>query len=200
MQPDIPQGRKRPAQPVYLRNSITQLFFVMKHISFRKFETHDKDACLIAFNSNVPRFFALHEVSLFDNFLDHIDDQHINDKYFEKTRFYVIESDGQLVGCGGFGYNKEPDEVILAWGLIHRGFHRQGLGNELLTYRLQRIKEYYPTADVRIDTTQFSAPFFEKHGFVTTKVTPDYYAAGMHRYDMVLNRTPTKPTCKNLYF
>ena len=40
-------------------------------------------------------------------------------------------------------------------------------------------------APVLIDTTQFSYPFFEKFGFETTKITKDFYAAGMDRYDMV---------------
>jgi len=160
----------------------------MKNISIRKFEISDKENCMIAFKSNVPQFFAEHEIALFDNFLDNIDSQFINDRYFDKTHFYVIESDDRLVGCGGFSYRKKTDMVNLTWGLIHKDFHKKGLGNELLIYRLEQIKEIYPTAKVRIDTTQYSAPFFEKHGFVITKITPDYYADNLDKYEMSLSK------------
>jgi len=37
-----------------------------------------------------------------------------------------------------------------------------------------------------MDTTQFSYSFFEKYGFKIEKITENFYALGMHRYDMVL--------------
>ncbi len=152
----------------------------------RPFCDHDKAGCMTAFKSNVPHFFLDHEISLFEDFLDGFHTQITNGKYFEKTYYYVTESANQIVGCGGFGYNDKTNSVTLAWGMVHKDFQKQGFGRKLLEYRLKQISILYPAAMVIIDTTQFSLPFFEKFGFVTTKVTDDFYGIGMHRYDMIL--------------
>lgn len=152
----------------------------------RDFNKNDKESCVISFKSNVPLYFTEKEISQFESFLDNFQSQIINGKYFEKTYYYVVVSADKIIGCGGFGYNDKTNIATLAWGLIHKEFHKKGFGEKLLAYRLDQIKKLYPAASVLIDTTQFSYPFFEKFGFVTTKVTPDFYTAGMHRYDMTL--------------
>lgn len=155
-------------------------------IQIREYVSSDRNACLDAFISNVPQFFTKDEIADFESFLVRIEEQQRREKIGRKTYFFVLLYDGRVVGCGGFG-DKDGDNIIsLAWGLIHRDFHRRGLGRELLTYRLKEIHRLYPSLPVVIDTTQFSFPFFQKFGFVTQKVTSDYYAPGMDRYDMML--------------
>lgn len=152
----------------------------------RAFEEYDKSGCLTAFKSNVPLFFTVQEVDEFESFLDNFKSQIINGKYFEKTYYYVIVVADKVIGCGGFGYNNKTNTATLAWGLVHRDFHKKGYGKKLLMYRLEQIKKLYTKVPVVIDTTQFSSPFFKKFGFSTTKITRDFYAVGMHRYDMIL--------------
>ena len=73
----------------------------------------------------------------------------------------------------------------MAWGMVDNALHKRGYGAQLLEYRINKMSELFPDTPVVLDTTQHSFGFFEKFGFSTVKVTNDFYAPGMHRYDMV---------------
>lgn len=146
----------------------------------RPYQPGDKNECLGAFKSNVPQYFTQEEIGDFENFLTKIEQADHNGK----THYYVILNDNKVIGAGGFGDRENSGIISLAWGFIHQDNHRKGFGKLLLSHRLEKISELFPDAPVVIDTTQFSYPFFEKFGFSTTKITNDYYAPGMHRYDM----------------
>ncbi|MBI3234572.1 MAG: GNAT family N-acetyltransferase [Bacteroidetes bacterium] len=148
----------------------------------RLYDPKDKATCIEAFKSNVPKYFTEDEVALFDVFLDEIAHPEISNQ----TYYYVILENDEVVGCGGFGIREGAKDVTLAWGLVHNNHHKTNLGVKLLSYRLEQIQIHFPNADVYIDTTQHTYTFFEKYGFVTTKITEDFYAKGLHRYDMVL--------------
>ncbi|MFA6260963.1 MAG: GNAT family N-acetyltransferase [Bacteroidia bacterium] len=137
---------------------------------------------MTAFRSNVPDYFVPGEVMEFENFLDKISKQIIP----LQTYYYVVGMDDRVIGCGGFGDKEDTGTITLAWGLIHHDFHKKGLGEKLLEYRIHQIRQIYPAIPVFLDTTQFTYTFFEKYRFSVVKITPDYYAGGMHRYDMVL--------------
>jgi N-acetylglutamate synthase-like GNAT family acetyltransferase len=156
--------------------------------TIRKYNKHDRNECLAAFKSNVPLYFTEAEVIDFENFLTRTETLNNDDKD-EVTHYYVILFEQKIIGCGGFG-DKDNNKIIsLAWGLIHKDYHKKQFGKQLLLYRLKQIKQLYINLPVVIDTTQFSFQFFEKFGFVTTKITEDYYTKGMHRYDMILKDT-----------
>lgn len=156
-------------------------------LQFRPYQATDFQACLEAFKSNVPQFFSDQEVLDFESFLNTnaLFQGPENDKL--NPNYHVVLSGNMIVGCGGFGYRLDSDEITLIWGLIHRDFHRQGFGREFLKFRLDKLHEIYPGRPVLIDTTQFSAPFFEKYGFERISRTDDYYSPGLHRIDMKLN-------------
>jgi ribosomal protein S18 acetylase RimI-like enzyme len=140
----------------------------------------DKIKCIEAFESNVPTYFAKEEIEEFKAFLTKLENGSI------QTKFFVVALNDEVIGCGGFGDKNNTSVVSLAWGLIHKNYHKQGFGEKLLRFRLERIKETVPNLPVIVDTTQFTSGFFEKFGFQTTKITNDYYADGLHRYDMIL--------------
>lgn len=154
----------------------------------RPYNYTDKEACLIAFESNVPKSFTKDEINLFSNFLDTFQNKNTTNK----TYYYVLVLNNEIIGCGGFGDKEGTNKITLAWGLIHAHFHKKGFGELLLKFRLKKIKEIHPNNDLYIDTTQHSHGFFEKFGFVTTKITPDFYEKGLHCYDMVLNEKVLK--------
>ncbi|MCX6186597.1 MAG: GNAT family N-acetyltransferase [Bacteroidetes bacterium] len=149
-------------------------------IRIREFEIQDKEACLIAFDSNVPLFFTKNEVNDFSHFLDTFQNKPIANK----TYFYAVILENEVIGCGGFGDKENVGIVSLAWGLIHKDFHNKGFGEQLLKYRLERIERIYSMKSVFVDTTQHTYGFFEKYGFVVSKITDNYYEKGMHRYEM----------------
>ncbi len=151
-------------------------------LQIRAYENTDKQACLEAFESNVPKYFTQAEIADFDAFLEMVPNKIVANKTF----YYVVVFGNEVIGCGGFGDKDNTNIITLAWGLIHRNFHKRGFGKELLAYRLAQIKEIYPNHIIYIDTTQYSYGFFEKFGFETTKITNDFYEKGLHRYDMEL--------------
>ena len=149
-------------------------------VQIKKYLKSDRLGCINAFKSNVPAYFTNDEIQEFEAFLTRIES--VNDK----TTFYVIYYKNQTIGCGGFGDKDNNGIISLAWGLIHKDFHKMGYGEKLLNYRIEQIKLLKPKFPVIIDTTQYAYGFFEKYGFKVTKITNDYYEIGMHRYDMIL--------------
>jgi N-acetylglutamate synthase-like GNAT family acetyltransferase len=147
-------------------------------IQIREYLKSDRIGCINAFESNIPPYFAESEKQDFEVFLTKLESN------ANRTRFYVVCYNNKIIGCGGFGDKNNNGIISLAWGLIHKDFHKMGYGEKLLKYRLEQIKLLKPKFDVIVDTTQYSYVFFEKHGFETKKITNDYYAIGLHRYDM----------------
>jgi ribosomal-protein-alanine N-acetyltransferase len=172
---------------ILLQPESLQMKSTIKEINFqiRPYTISDKDECMLAFKSNMPTYFAEHEVPDFESWLDRLDGQKAGDATYHR-HYYVGVLEGKIVGCGGFGYDKNKNEATLAWGLLHADAQKKGFGKALLTYRLQCIKSFYPNCSVLLDTTQKTFEFFEGHGFVVEKVTENSYAPGLHRYDMRL--------------
>lgn len=146
----------------------------------REYKPEDKQFCLKAFESNIPEFFVQDELIDFDNFLNRIATENIN------TKYYVVVHNNQIIGCGGFGDKDNKSVLSLTWGLIDKSYHKKGFGALLLKHRLDEAKRLFPELPMVLDTTQHSFGFFEKYGFKVTKITHDFYAQGMHRYDMEL--------------
>jgi len=145
-----------------------------------------KTACLAAFESNVPVFFfTAEELGQFDYFLDHFEANVYPNSITRRTYFFVLLVDGVLIGCGGFGDKDGNHRISLAWGLIHRDFHRQSFGKFLLQFRLKEIRNCFPESLVYIDTTQHSSSFYEKFGFQLKKVVPDHFELGMHKHELI---------------
>ena len=151
----------------------------------REFVKADKEECIKAFKSNVPVYFTEDEVNDFERFLDTYSTQLIKTT-IRRTYYYVVVLDAKIIGSGGFGDKENNGVISLAWGLIHTNYHKKGFGKKLFLYRLEKLKHLYVNPQVVLDTTQHTYTFFEKMGFVITKITEDFYTKGMHRYDMIL--------------
>ena len=132
----------------------------------------------------MPLYFTQQEAEQFEQWLDHFRTKDEN----SVDCYYVLEVNGLVVGCGGFGYLYTSKTATLAWGLVHRNHHKQGLGKQLFEFRISQIKTMFPEAEILLDTTQHSYSFFEKLGFKIEKITNDFYAKGLDRYDMKLSR------------
>lgn len=148
--------------------------------AIREYRSSDKDLCMAAFLTNVPKFFTHAEVGDFERFLDKLDDPAESNR----TPYYVLEWNDTMIGCGGFA--EKEGAITFAWGLVHGDYHKKGYGEQLLHFRIQEIKTRFPGKRIILDTTQFSYTFFEKYGFETVQFTENGYEEGMHRYDMIL--------------
>lgn len=168
--------------PLTSHRSICQLTsqFTMEQdplqLSIRPYKPEYKSECMAAFHSNVPTYFVQKEIDDFSKWLDAAEHEH----------YYVGDINGQIVACGGFHLDHKTNEARMTWGLVHRHYHRQGLGKQMILFRISTIKTLAPHMPIALDTTQHAAAFFEKMGFKTHKITKDFYAPGMDRYDMEL--------------
>jgi len=154
----------------------------------RPYRPHDFEACLALFDSNTPPFFAPEERVLFGRFLQD-----------DPARYFVLEEGGRLVACGGIALGPEsspdcsagvalgPQSSGLTWGMVRRDLHGRGVGTRLLAFRLEWLRENAPhMREVRLSTSQFTAPYYARQGFQTLTVTPDGFAPGIDAVEMRL--------------
>lgn len=130
------------------------------------------------FDSNCPKYFMMDERSEFETFLDNLE-----------CDYSVLLVDGNVVGCGGIHVNADTGEGRLCWGMVDQSHHRTGLGKALLEYRLAGIKADPNATHICIDTSQHTAPFFAKYGFIKTVHKKDGIGPGIDHVEMRLELT-----------
>lgn len=149
--------------------------------TFRKYDASDLPGLREIFFSNVPPYFDHSEWLPFENFL-------VND-IGTRWQYEVMLVDGRLVGVGGIGM-KNDGTLNLAWGMVGRQWHRQGLGVRLLERRLQMAEELFPGIPLSVTTSQHTSGFFEKYGFITTETQPEFWGPGLHLHRMIRYSDP----------
>ncbi|MND93430.1 acetyltransferase [compost metagenome] len=149
----------------------------MLSVRSRAYCIEDRLACLAVFDSNVPHFFALQERPDYIEFLA--------SEVLERP--YLVVQDGkEIIGCGGLKVIAEKKTAFLSWGMVASKYHGKGVGRFLAEARLDLAKTIPEVEAVTLNTSQHTRRFYEKFGFVSTSVTPDGYAPGLDRWDMIL--------------
>jgi GNAT superfamily N-acetyltransferase len=148
--------------------------------TFRPYIAADRTACLALFAANTPGWFAPQEYEQYQAFLDD-----------EPPGYFVMLSEnGAVVGAGGIELEPARAVARLTWGMVDPARHGLGLGKTLLTYRLDLLRANPGVSRVCIDSSQLTAPFYEKYGFTTQRIILDGYAKGLHRHEMELRFSP----------
>jgi predicted GNAT family N-acyltransferase len=142
----------------------------MSSILIRPYELSDRDACLAAFVSNMPRYFADNELPDFQRWLEG-----------PAERYFVVEREGKVLGCGGYAWNERDEDISMTWGMIHNEAHGQGLGHALTVHRLEEAASRYPGGKMRCETSQHTEAFYARFGFQRTLVTPDGFGPGIDK-------------------
>ncbi len=143
----------------------------------RTYQAEDMAGCLALFDSNTPRFF---DVSERDSFVGFLQDQAL------RWPYQVIELDGRIVGCGGHAVEPDGVSVALCWGMVDNDLHGQGLGRVLTEARIAAARGTPGITRVILNTSQHTQGFYARFGFEVETVTPDGFAPGIDRWDMVL--------------
>ncbi|MNS76745.1 Acetyltransferase (GNAT) family protein [compost metagenome] len=143
----------------------------------RPYRPEDMAGCLALFDSNTPRFFDESEREDFAGFLI---DQAL------RWPYQVIEREGRIVGCGGHAVEPDGVSVTLCWGMVDNGLHGQGLGRVLTEARIAAARATPGITRVKLCTSQHTQGFYARFGFEAVKITPDGFAPGIDRWDMVL--------------
>ena len=146
-------------------------------LTARPYRADDREACLALFDGNTPRFFDASEREGFVDYLQATAFEHA---------YQVIERDGRVVACGGHAVEPDMISVALCWGMVDNGLHRQGVGRALTEARIAAARATPGITRVILNTSQHTQGFYARFGFETVKVTPDGYAPGIDRWDMVL--------------
>jgi len=144
--------------------------------SFRDYQPGDREACLTIFDAATPDWFAPFEREQFEAFLDN----------GPETYFVLVDGTGVVAGSGGIEIEPSRRTAWLTWGMVDPARHGQGLGRLQLEHRLELLRGNGQVDRVCIDTSNKTAPFFERHGFVAQRIIPDGYAKGLHRHEMTL--------------
>lgn len=137
----------------------------------RKYNKSDESDVLALLRLNIPRYFAPEEENDLLYYLKN-----------EAENYYVMELDGELVGCGGFNFSEDGTVGKISWDFFHPEHQGKGLGTQLTHFRIQKLKEFPQVKTISVRTSQLAYQFYEKLGFVTQEIVKDYWAKG---FDMV---------------
>jgi len=145
-------------------------------MTIRPYSPTDDLAPLELLRLNTPHYFAESEkADLIDYLAHHID------------RYYVVEVDGTIMGCGGFNRTADSKRGVLSWDIIHPDAQGKGIGSALAKFRIAEMRKL-GVAEIGVRTTQLVYPFYEKMGFkLKAPVVKDYWAEGFDLYDMALS-------------
>ncbi|HNT19531.1 MAG TPA: GNAT family N-acetyltransferase [Saprospiraceae bacterium] len=143
-------------------------------ITIRKYTPSHRAVLLQLFRLNTPRYFSITEESHFIDYLEN-----------HAGHFFIVESGGAVVGCGGYNLFPEQADARISWDLFHPDFQGRGLGSALLQYRIDRINEVPGLKTITVRTSQWVYRFYEKFGFELKEVIKDYWAEGFDLYRMV---------------
>jgi predicted N-acetyltransferase YhbS len=146
-------------------------------MTIRAYNKEDFDSCMDIFKKNLGKFFDPGEEEGFISWLQSQSDE----------KYYVIEEQGKIVGCGGIFVDEEKKTAGLAWGMVHPSKHKQGFGKVLTTFRINKLKKKYAEYEIIVVTSQHTVGFYENFGFVTGQITKDGFAPGLDKYEMTLS-------------
>ncbi|MVN88019.1 GNAT family N-acetyltransferase [Deinococcus sp. HMF7620] len=137
----------------------------------RPLTPQDRGAVLRIFLSNVPDFFLPTERADFETDLN------------ETPQYLVVEVGGEVVACGGVALEDDMQTGFFVWGMVARERQGQGLGTVLVEARLRLLRDL-GARRVCLDTSQLTAPFYERLGFEVRQRTPEGYGPGLDRLEM----------------
>ena len=139
----------------------------------RRYRPSDRSAALGIFDSNTDSLLESERAQ----FLAFVDGN--------QGPYLVVEDHaGTIIGCGGIA--RTGSSVALCWGIVGRRYHRRGVGRLLLRIRLGMAAGTPGVTEVMMNTSNETAPFFEREGFETLQVTQDFFRPGLHKHDMRL--------------
>lgn len=136
-----------------------------------------QNACMAIFDSNCPPYFLPEERQTYLDWLQ--SEEALSNRYF------VLLIDDQAVASGGYYPRPNKKEVRLSWGMVHRDYHKKGIGSILTKFRLQAFVKEFPDWACSINTSQHTEAFYQRYGFVTKSVVLNGFGEGLHDHYMI---------------
>ncbi|MFC6998509.1 GNAT family N-acetyltransferase [Rufibacter roseus] len=143
--------------------------------TIREYTASDKPMVLHLLRLNTPEYFSPEEEPDLDHYLEH-----------EIEQYFVVEVEGEVVGCGGYNFSEDLTVGKISWDIIHPDYQGRGVGGQLLRFRIDRLKELKHVQVISVRTSQLVYKFYERNGFTLLEVVKDYWAPGFDLYRMEL--------------
>jgi ribosomal-protein-alanine N-acetyltransferase len=142
----------------------------------RPYHPADRGKLLELFRLNSPAAFAPSEENDFRHYLDQ-----------EREDYFVLDRAGEILACGGINYPDGPETARISWDMVDPKHQGEGLGQKLLRYRLENIREKQRIKRITVRTSQLAYRFYEKEGFALMEIIPGYWGEGFDLYRMELH-------------
>ncbi|MNQ52439.1 N-acetylglutamate synthase [compost metagenome] len=142
-------------------------------ITIREYEPIDKHDVINLLRLNTPEFFATEEEEDLIKYLE-----------TERELYYVVLSDGKIVGCGGINFAEDKTTGKISWDIFHPDFQGKSMGTKLLNHRIHKLNSIDSIQKIIVRTSQVAYRFYEKQGFKLFEIKKDYWAEGFDMYTM----------------
>ena len=128
------------------------------------------------FSLNVPKYFDKKELNDFKKYF--------NSKNLES--YFIIESQGKVVGGGGYAYENMKTARI-CWLFIDPNYHGFGFGKKLVNYCIKILKNNRRLNVIEVETSNLTYKFYEKLNFKIVYIKKDYWPNNDDLYFMKID-------------
>ena len=125
---------------------------------------------------NVPKYFDKKELDDFKKYF--------NSKNLES--YFIIESQGKVLGGGGYAYENIKTARI-CWLFIHPNYHGLGLGKKLVNHCIKILKNDRKLSVIEVETSNLTYKFYEKLNFKIEYIKKDYWPNNDDLYFMKID-------------
>jgi len=142
-------------------------------MTIRLYKKSDKEKLVELFKLNTPDYFAPHEQSDFERYLE-----------THSTTYYVVEQGRKIVGCGGYHVTEVNSVGRISWNLVHPDYKRKGMGKQLVNYCIEKLRNEKAVRMIVVWTSQLAYIFYGKFGFRIRDIQRNYWGKGLHLFMM----------------
>ena len=128
------------------------------------------------FSLNVPKYFDKKELNDFKKYF--------NSKNLES--YFIIESQGKVVGGGGYAYENMKTARI-CWLFIDPNYHGFGFGKKLVNYCIKILNNNRRLNVIEVETSNLTYKFYEKLNFKIEYIKKDYWPNNDDLYFMKID-------------
>ena len=128
------------------------------------------------FSLNVPKYFDKKELDDFKKYF--------NSKNLESH--FIIESQGNVVGGGGYAYENMKTARI-CWLFIDPDYHGLGFGKKLVNYCIKILKNNRRLNVIEVETSNLTYKFYKKLNFKIDYIKKDYWPNNDDLYFMKID-------------
>jgi len=143
----------------------------------RKYLDTDLEEVIHLLHLNTPKYFHESEEQELRNYLSN-----------ELDDYFVVELVGKIIASGGINYKVDSQKSArISWDMVAPKMQGKGIGKELLTFRIQYIKNKGCYSVIIVRTSKLAYRFYERFGFVLKVVEKGFWAKDLDLYLMKIN-------------